>query len=183
MLRVRTVFTGVPGSPWLSTMYWADLETQDGANLAVARVGQFWTALGGQMKTTVRWDTEAEVDQLSVTGTLQGTYVTAPVGGNGLAADTLLPIATQALVRWSTSLVVAGRRLRGRTFLPGWTEAHSLNGVLEVAAKNTTQNAANTLIAHSAPSMVVWSPTHGTLANIDAASVWEQFAVLRSRRD
>ena len=179
--RVRTVFTGVQGSPWLSTLYFG---TSGTAADAVTAVGVFWSAVDGLMASTVNWTTEADVEEIGVGGDLISVDQTTPAAGSGSAtASTLLPPATQGLIRWRTGAVFGNRELKGRTFIPGLTEGDSTDGLLTSASRTTIQNAASALIADVNSALIVWSRRYAQQILVATATVPEQFAVLRSRRD
>lgn len=178
--RVRTEFTGIQGSPWLSTMYFG---TVGSAADAVAAVGTFWTAVQGLMNNSVNWATLPEVEEIGVDGTLIGIESTTPETGSGGSATDVLPPMTQALVRWRTGAVFGNRELRGRTFIPGLTESAAVDGNLDPTDAATIQTAAAALIADIDSALVIWSREHAQQILVATASVWSQFASLRSRRD
>lgn len=181
--RVRTVFNGPAGSPWLSTLYFdvAGGSAQQAANAA----GAFFTAIQGLMSTTVTWATEPDVTTVnSALGLATGSTPTTPVSGAGTVVTELLPRIAQGLVRWLTGSFPSGRQIRGRTFIPGLTESANTTGGVVVAGNRTTiQTAANNLIADANSTLNVWSRAHGTFYPVSTADVWTQFASLRSRRD
>lgn len=187
MYRVRTVFDGMQGAPWLNTLYF----DQGGgtAQQAVTAVGNFWGAVDALIDSEVNWRTEADVTDINpLTGQPTSVIQTTPVTGTGAAVGDALPVATQALVRWRTGFFSNGRERRGRTFVPALVEASGDNGKLLAASQTTIQTAAAALIADVNSILVVWSrpdlPTlNGGFSAVTASSVWEQFAVLRSRRD
>lgn len=182
MYRVRTTFGGVAGSPWISTMYF-DEAGGTPAN-AVTAVGTFWNAVDSLMETSVVWATLADVETVQAdTGNVTAVETTIPQTGNGVAATTGLPIASQMLVRWRTGVYVAGREVRGRTFIPGLATAVNSDGVPSGSAQTTVNNAASALVGALDAQLVVWSRTHGQARVVTVGSVWNQFAVLRSRRD
>ena len=186
MLRVRTVFTGVTGSPWLNTLNFGS-PTQTGsqmeADAAVVATGAFWGAVDALMGTQVAWSTLPDVLFLGDDGVASQAYATTPQSGVGATVSTLLPISTQAVVRLLTGLFIGGRQLRGRIFVPGLTEAANGGGVPEAATLSTITTAANTLNAATAPPLGVWSRVNATVEPVSAVSVWSQWGVLRSRRD
>lgn len=186
MIRVRTQFTVPQGGPYLSTMYFgtaAATATQAEADAAVAATGAFWNTVKGAMGTTVSYATLTEVAQLDVDGTLTGLFTTTPQTGTGVVAAQLLPYASQALVRWATGSFVAGKQIKGRTFIPGITKNGDTDGKLDGPTQTLIQGAANTLNGVTTPPLVVWSKRWALTATVSSASVWNQFAVLRSRRD
>lgn len=188
MYRVRTSLTGVQGSPWLSTMYFdvAGGTAQDAADA----VGVFWTAMDNSMVSAVQWATEAEVAQVNASnGNLVMVHATTPASGTGASATEVLPIATQALIRWRTGSIVNGREVRGRTFIPGLVEANNDSGSPTSTLVTNYSAAAAALIADANSTLVVWHrPTtpggsDGSKHDVVTGSMWTEFAVLRSRRD
>lgn len=186
MYRVRTVFSGMQGSPWLNTLFFN--EAGGTAQQAVTAVGTFWGAVDALIDSEVDWTTEPDVTLIdAVSGSPTGIVTTTPVTGTGSAVGDAVPAATQALVRWRTGAFPAGREVRGRTFVPALVEASNDNGKLLAASQTTIQTAAAALIADANSVLVVWKrpnpPAIGSYANVIASSVWGDFAVLRSRRD
>ena len=182
MFRIRTVFQGIQGAPWLSTMYFGE-GASNLAQDAVTAVGAFWGAVDAHISNLVNWSTESDVAVISDLGVLTGVDSTTPATGSGAAVADPLPMATQGLVRWRTGLIVLGRELRGRTFVPGLTESAAVDGGLAAAVQSDIQTAADALMADVNSALVVWSRTHSVSATAQAATVWSQFAVQRSRRD
>jgi phage tail tape-measure protein len=117
-------------------------------------------------------------------GALVGNYsVTAQSGGGSSNTDEV-PRTSQALVQWSTSVIINRRRLRGRTFIPGYVEAaNTTGGVPLPASMSSLQTAAAALIADTGNELRVYSRAHNTSAVVQGATTWDQWATLRSRRD
>lgn len=182
LYRVRTVFTGIAGTPYLSTMYF---RTIDGtAQQAVNAVGAFWGAVDGQMHTDLLWDTDSDVEVISdATGQIVSVQSTTPVSGGGALSGDILPPATQALIRWRTGSFVGGREIRGKTFIPGLTETAATSGQVTTATLTAFETAAATLQGTANANLVVYSRANNTHAEVVSSSCWAQFAVLRSRRD
>jgi hypothetical protein len=188
MYRVRTVFEGFQGTPWLSTLFFD--ENGGTAQQAANAAGAFWGAADALMDNEVNWRTEPDVAEIdAITGQLESVSSTTPVIGSGALTTLMLPVATQALVRWRTGIIVGDRELRGRTFVPGLGTASNDNGVLLAASQTTLQTAAAALIADANSVLVIWhrptSPgaSDGQAASVLTANVWGQFATMRSRRD
>jgi hypothetical protein len=185
-LRVRTQFLGVTGSPWLNTLNFlgaGSAPTQAEADLAVAKVGAFWGSVDNLMSTTVTWATLPDVAVIELDGVQTGAFSTTPATGAGSAADSILPFATQGLLRLLTNFFIGGRQLRGRIFIPGYTEASSNLGIPVVGATANWTAAGAVLAAATNPRLAVWSPTHTSASAVASTSAWGQWAVLRSRRD
>jgi hypothetical protein len=194
MARVRTIFTGVAGTPWYSNLYFADDGGTPIGSSAVGWVGDMWTAAGGAISNNLAWTIEAEVAQIDESdGELTGLTVTAGETGGGSASDDELPWQTQALGTWATDAFVHGRRVRGRLFWPGMGESNNTAGVPTSGLRAALAGYMNDLITDSAGTLVVWSrPFEGTEDNpartgtyhlVTGASVSAKWSVLRTRRD
>lgn len=182
MYRVRTVFTGVTGSPWVSTAFFG--EGSGTGQQAATAVGAFWSSVDSLMEVSVSWSTLADVEIVDAsTGQVTGVVNTTPVTGGGVAATTGLPVATQALVRWRTGVYVGGREIRGRWFIPGLATTANTDGAPSSTVLSTVNTAAATLLADANADLEVWSRKNGTAPVAVSGSCWNQFAVLRSRRD
>lgn len=180
MKRVRTIFSGVQGAPYYSNLYFGDGSL---ANACVTAVSTFFADMDGVISDQLAWTVQGTVVTMDpVTGDI--TSSEDVTGQNGFGADTgeIMPFATQALVRWHTGEYINGRELRGRTFIPAMTIVSDDQGVLLSTNLTTIQNAADGLIA-SGQNMLMWSKTHGETRVVTSADVWNQFAILRSRRD
>lgn len=185
MFRVRTVFTGLQGSPYLSTFYFHDaLPVGVTAQQAVTATGAFWNTVDAQLANTLSWSTEADVATVDqVTGDITASTGTTPVSGSGGAVGTNAPTAMQALMRWTTGVYVGGRQMRGRTFIPGLLTS-SISGNGPSAALVTAMNtAAANLINDPTVENLVWSRKNARADLVTAGSAWTTLAVLRSRRD
>lgn len=188
MYRVRTTFGGFAGSPYLSTMYFADpdgvLDTVHAQN-CVDAVAAFWGAVDANLHSSLTWVTEAEVAVLQpLTGDQTDSIPTTPANGVGGQTGGQAAHATQGLVRWGTGVWVAGRQIRGRTYIPGIAVARmSSSGLPDSTFTTATATAANALLADADAPLGVWSKKNGTFNEAVSASVWSEFAVLRSRRD
>jgi hypothetical protein len=126
-------------------------------------------------------DTEVDIINPS-TGQLTGALTVTSTLITGGSADNPLPNATAGLVRWRTGSFSGGRELRGRTFIPGITEAsNDANGNPSSTMLSAINAGSLALITNSA--LAVWSPTYGSVAPATSTSMWTEFAVLRSRRD
>lgn len=183
MHRVRVVWAGpatVGGG--LTTLYFASPATT--ATQAVTAAATFLGAIDARMKNTVSWATEADVYEIDeVTGAVTGLNTTTPQTGTGGLTDDLLPPEVQGLLRLRTNTIAGTSFVQGRLFIPGLTVASNNNGVVNPTTLSTLNAAAAALIADSTTLWGVWSRTHGTFAPVDTATLWTQFAALRSRRD
>jgi hypothetical protein len=182
MFRVRVTFSGVTGVPFLATHYLNSGGALTAAN-AVAGVGAFWTSLAGSMSSAHTWSTGTVVETVDpATGQPTGITAVTAVTGAGAQGGDQLPFATQGLMTWRTGQFLGGREIRGRTFIPGPTVAHTTNGVPTAAYKTALNAAAATYVAGVTFAPCVYSRKNATTALLTAASAWDTWAVLRSRR-
>lgn len=182
MLRVRTQITSSSGGPYLNTFYFGTADSQAGAESAVTAVSVFWQTIKARWATTMAYATETEVAQLNVAGDVVAVYSVPSLNGTGTVAGVPLPFATQGLIRWRSGVYVAGKEIRGRTFVPGPLTADQTNGLPQAAYVNAVNGAA-TALRTSGAGLVVWSKKNATTAIVNGNSVWTNFASLRSRRD
>jgi len=95
-----------------------------------------------------------------------------------------LPPATQGLIEWRTGFFVGGREIRGRTFIPGLSNSSSAaNGVPTSTWLTLAAAASTAIIGWTSSDFVVYSPTKHQKALVTAGQPWNEWAVLRSRRD
>ena len=186
--RLRTVWSGVAGSPYYTNLYFLTDATgtgmQDSCDAWTDLIDAFSTSLATSLVPTIDADVpliDSTNNTLTGSTTVSGATVDCDGGGD------LMPPATQGLIRWRTDAVVAGRRLRGRTFLPGMTEGDGNAGGAVLPALKVSMDGylATTFIpaTQAAAPLVVYGPTHFAFSEVVSGDMWEQFAVLRSRRD
>jgi len=186
MLRSTVLLTGVAGAPYYSTLHWGG--TTDGEAQAAADAhGHFWNQLQARLRSTMTATVAEEVALVDVaTGQILELF---PVTGGSVAfSDTgePLPPSNQALLRLRTGIYVAGRELRGRLNVPGCMEDDSSGGVPSgslITAVEAAWTFAMTTSGGAAGGPVVYSDTHHVSAPVSFVSMWNQWAVLRSRRD
>lgn len=181
---LRTVWDGVAGAPYYTTLA---VDASDPGNIDQVRDAweDFLQDQASNIDTRIAANIQGDVPVVDLaTGTLVRVETITPaiIDMNGLGD--ILPASTQGLCRLRTGLVVGGRRLRGRLFLPGMTEANSTAaGVPSSALQSDVDAALTLLITASAGAWVVYSRTHQAISSVTTASLWSQWAVLRSRRD
>jgi len=189
VLRVRTIWASPTGGPYFTNHYF--LVGSDGdavtAQAAATAVGDFWESIDATINLAVAWSVQVNVDLLdSTNGALLDTFAVIAASGAGDSTGDMLPSAAQGLVRWATDAVIDGRRVRGRTFIPGVSEAFAAAGVPAPTFLSTALTAATTLAGQD---LSVWHrptgdpPSGGAAVPVTGAAVWNQFAVLTSRRD
>lgn len=184
MLRVRTVTSGVAGVPWYTNWYFGTADTQGNADAAVAKVAAFWDAVDGLMDNACTMLTETEVAVVDpATGDLTGVFSTAGDTETGDSAATPLPYANQGMITWNTGIFLAGRRFRGRTFIPGLTsDVLDTDGTF-TGGTITGFNAGSTALIASTPVLLVYSRTHHVAHTVTGSLITDKPAILTSRRD
>ena len=180
MLRLAINFTGV--NEGTSIMHFTPAEDDlTAAQAAADAVDDFIVSFLGFVSNAqlAQVDTEVLVVNES-TGQTTGVLPVTSEARTGTDAANALPNATMALFRWRTGVFFAGREIRGRTFWPGLTEtSNSATGNFSGAADLTAD--ATAFIAAS--DLAIYSPTRGIATNVTVGTCWDEFAVLRSRRD
>jgi len=161
---------------------------EDGAaNTAIGWLEDFYNLIAPLTPTTCSFSFEGTAVEIAVEEPtmLEGldTWTTS-----GTSANDYLPPANCIVVGWRTSL--ATRSGRGRTFLgPFANNVSDATGTPSSGALSTIRGAADALVSASTGAdpegvaVAVWSPTDNLARDITGASVRDQFAVLRSRRD
>lgn len=185
MFRVRTVHTGVAGSPYYTNMFFASDSTLTTAQDCVDAVDSFWNALDLYINSALQGIIPAGTTEIDAT-TGQPIFVQPTTQATQSYSNTnaLLPRATQGLIRWNTGVFVNGRQIMGHSFIPGICEDHNAaGGNPDSAVIAAMQNAANALIADTGNILGVYSRASGTFAIATSASVQPGWGQLRSRRD
>lgn len=184
MARVRTVFTGVPGTPWYSNILFDnDVAAEQAAHDAVAT---FWDDMSALMTSRVSYEVEGDVTIIdSSTGQPVGVVTVSPASGIGGLTTDPLPYQTQALVRLNTGEWVGGRQIVGHMYIPGLTEtANNVAGVLQDTTAASIQASAETMTTEPGnPTQVVFSRKNLAAYHVQTWQVPQTWAVLRSRRD
>lgn len=188
MYRVRTVITGYGSYPALSTMYFN--ESGGTAQNAADAVRAFWAGFAGTLGNGLTCQVQLDVALINASdGALTGstTVTSAVLAFTGSGEP--LPFATQGLIKWNTGVVLDRRFVRGRTFIPAFTETAQTTGAPTSTIITLMETQAANLIANATSELVIWHqpvgvPPAGGVAVVAAnARGWEKWAVLRSRRD
>ena len=194
IMRIRYQITGPGGLPGLHTTFWKGAAAvpvaADAADVA-GRVRAFWNSFAPQLANTVTVSPVGPADVLDEpTGQLLSQLAIgspANVVGTGTGE---LPKATMVLLKYSTSIVINGRFLRGRSFIGPLGTGANTGGVV-VAATNTALITASVFLGTgaTASSHQVWhrptqlSPSSGQASAVTSYGTNTEFSVLRSRRD
>lgn len=186
MLRVRTVATGVAGTPYYTNLHFAG-EDQAAAQDAYDRVRAFWSAIALQLRTGLVIDVDNAVTQIDLsTGEPTGVLTVTDAGNvAGGGAAEALPPATQALVTFRTGQYVGGRAIQGRMFIPALTEnVNDASGSLRGETASLITSAAQGLLdGDPGVGLSIYSRKNFISAAATSATCQTKWAVLRSRRD
>jgi hypothetical protein len=152
-----------------------------------ARVRNAFVAVQAQVPAGVTWDFPGEVTELdTATGTLIAVHTfTKPADLTSTGSATSWARPAGGRVDWFTDGIVAGRRLRGRSFLVPLTGAsYDGTGTLVTGAITALSAFAAARLATSASvAAAIWSRTHGVSFDVTSFDVPDEVAILRSRRD
>lgn len=187
IMRARFVGTG-PASqdPCLLQTYWLP-NTAGGsvadATEALARVRAFLQANITNLYTNMVYTATDACDVFDVaTGVLTGTFTGAhPANVVGTGTGDPLSPALAWIIRWSTSGIVNGRRLQGRTYLgiPSEGRSDSPGGTPSAAGVGVMNTAATTILTPLVTNtqLAIWhkptlaAPGTGSLAVVTAGTV------------
>lgn len=182
--EINTVWTGPGHSPKVNVMYFFGDTGQAGIR---AFIGDFWTAISGNISNDVQWSVAREGKVLNdQTGDVVSWWNDAStVSGVGANNNEILPDSTQLLLQWFTGQVVNNRRLRGRTYVPGLGSNMLVDGNVQEAYRTTVRGAQQTFLT-DAPLMVWHRPVSGSASGqalpVIDGDVWKEWAVQRRRR-
>lgn len=198
--RVNCAWQNWPGAPGLTTFF-----LTDATQTKVDAIRTFFNSIAGVIPSGLTIQVPASGDELNIgDGTIAATWsvATTPTVVTGSGAGAYAGNAG-AVIHWLTSVVIGGRRVRGRTFIvPMISTQYETNGSLTSAAITTLTNAATTLSTSLGTSLVVYSrpvqahtkydpktgtPTvvaarGGTTASVSGIRVPDLAVSLRSRR-
>lgn len=182
MYRVQQIATGVAGSPYYLTAYF---DSTQGTAQAAATAWR--EAIGNAAANFVAPYTYQPISFVDLVDPVSGNTVGVETVSVPLIAFTAsgdpLPPATSLLLRWRTGVYIGGREIRGRTNIARLDEAAATAGVVTAANLAAWQARQDALISSLTCQHVIYSPKNGLWANSLSGTPWNQFAVLRSRRD
>jgi hypothetical protein len=173
--------TGV-GGVGVSNFY-----TIDSVDVTV-ELGTFFNAIKGVFPNVVTWQVPSTGDVLQIDN---GKIIAGWVGGTAATVSGTSAAAyvagTGAFVRWATSGVIDGRRVKGRTFLcPLLTGSFDTQGTLN-NTDVTTLNAAAVALAGSGKLLIYSRPSgpgavDGATSLVTGAQVPDKVTSLHTRR-
>lgn len=188
--RITVDWTGGKVGTGFSNLFFS--VSASSAQVAADSVRTFFSnsySVGALLPTGVVLSFRPVVDTIELTnGELTSTTaITTPAPITGSDSGRYAAVAG-ACVSWRTGDFVAGRRVRGRTFLvPLGSQGLQADGTIDTTALGFIQSAATALIT-AAPELVVWRrPTSHAAADgsahiVGAATVSDKTAFLSSRR-
>lgn len=182
LYRVTQVATGVAGSPYYLSAYFAQ---SGGTAQAAASAWRAFLSAGVSTYTAgLIFQAVSDVTLVDpVTGDTTGTTPVTLASVTHTGAGDTLPPATQGLARFRTGQYIAGHEIRGRVNIPCQSESDSTLGAPSSSWQTTWNARLATLITGGTYTHAVYSPKNGCWATTTAASMWSQWAVLRGRRD
>lgn len=169
--------------PGLTTFYFAEAHTGFASD-----VSDFFQAVDAYLPIGITVTVPSDGDLIDVaTGDLTGTWSESASGPGVGAGFGAFPAGVGARVRWSTSGIVAGRRVRGSTFLcPLVNSSFGTDGTIDPTALTNLQAAADALVTASGSNMKIWSRPvpgrAGEASTVVDASLPDRVSWLRSRR-
>lgn len=184
MLRTTVRMAGpLDGTPYFSITHHIG-EGSTAASAAQSKVMDFWGDLAPSMGDGLVISVVESALVAEPTGQKADEYpiTAAPVEGSATAE--LLPPSNQALLRLKTGIFLGGRQVSGRIFVPALNLDASDGGRLNPATPAILEAAVtNNLIGTDDGDLQVYSKKNGAAYNVTSVSCWEEWAVLRSRRD
>lgn len=199
--RVKTILTGFAGAPGVSTHHFTKTSVVGWdyfAPHAITQVHDAWEAAKSIFPQGMEMEVQASVDILDVdTGEILSTIMGTAASTTGTGDLGYGPLSAGICVTFRTAGVVAGKHVRGRTFLvPVYLGAIDTDGSPTSGALTTADSFGDTIAGVSTTNLlpVVYSrPVHATLSGptprlgtthqITSVTISDKFAVLRSRRD
>nr|CRY97464.1 hypothetical protein [uncultured prokaryote] len=178
--KVQCIVTGVAGAPYYITGYFDKL-VHDAESAQAA-----WVSLlapsGGGIPTGATFTFDGSIETVGPDGTIVSVDNIASVTVTGSKTSDRAPAECQILFRWKTGVYPSGRQVQGRT---NWPFVYTADLDPAGNLKSTTITAWNSTINSflGAGGFVVRSAKNDKFYDVDAYSVWNKTAVLRSRRD
>jgi hypothetical protein len=182
--RVRSIVTGVAGTPRYSNLYFQGPSAPD--EDYVHAVNSMWTVVLGRILTGLTITVEGAItvinsstgDIVDVGGFTNHTLTTSGGGGE-------LPPATCGLAQFHTGKYVAGRELRGRMYLPYPNAGDMTNGAPDASYISAWSSAFDTMnmTGQANGAWCIYSPKNHLNELVSSHSIWNKYAVLRSQRD
>nr|CRY96203.1 hypothetical protein [uncultured prokaryote] len=186
MLRIRSVVTGVPGSPAYINMFFGG-STQADAQEAADRVTEFFTDIKLIMSGGCIVTLDQDVPIIDPASGNTTAVVSVDAGAIAMSVgSTIVPRVAQILIQLATGAYVGSRAVHGRLNIPfANAEALGTRGEVSPTVQGQMEAAAEVLrVGGSAGNnWGVFSPKNGVFYDATDVSVWREWAILASRRD
>jgi hypothetical protein len=196
MAKVTINWTGLPGGPGYTNLYFQDITggsaiDQTVVDSAVSKTDAWLGVFRASLPNNITTQVSATVEAIEeTTGALVGFWTGTPAAAAVGTGGTTYAAGAGAVVSWYTSTVKNGRRIRGRTFMVPLAGASYQDDGTIVNSKFTSWNTATTtLIATGASAELgVWSrpsspgASDGDWALVTSFRIPDMVAMLTSRR-
>lgn len=120
------------------------------------------------------------------TGQLIGAWTSATLPiVTGTNSGQAVPDTSQLLIRWTTGIVVNGRFVQGRSYIPGLTVGAISGGNVLPATGTSWDTALATFVGANLGFSIWHRPVNGAggqAVPVTAGQTWNEWAVLRRRR-
>lgn len=181
-ILVRT--TTPAGGGRLNVTYWDSIHPVASQLTALKN---FFEAIKPHFAGTCTYQVEGTGREMNeVTGTLTGIWTSpAPAVTTGAGGTSITPDAVQTLFRWNTGIIIGGRFVQGRTFVPGIISGSTSGGNVSVAALAALNTAATNFVGANIGFGIWHRPVGGSggvLVPVVGGTTWSELAVLRRRR-
>lgn len=189
--RWRVTHTGTAFNGGGISTFYQNVATAGTLSASSTALQTFWNDVKSQVITGTTSAFDGVVEEIDDSdGSLIALQSAPTFSVAGTATGDLLPFATQAMIRWKTSLVVPAsgpgtksHLLAGRTFIGGQVESSSTSGSGPTSGSLAGYNAAAATFVASVFTPNIWSRSGGTSGAVTVGTCSPTWAVLRSRRD
>ena len=182
--RYRVELAGLAGGPGLMTYHFGPTIGTSDPQDCVDAVRGFIGAIDVFTSTAITFNGGNEMEVIDMATDQQtGSLAVTPWSEAGDDSATALPPATQMLVRWTTDVFSGGRRVQGKTFLPGFCEDSNETAGTPQSAVVAAVTAGAVALADAGVGLVVYSRVNHLAAAVESANVWTKWAILAGRRD
>lgn len=187
MLEVITEWAGPQGSGLRSIMYF-DGGTVGELSAARGDLNAFWGGMSGVLSDQYTWNISPAARVLAPNngGLIDVVSDVSVLSGAGAQAQQPVPDASQVLTQWRTGIVLGGRFLQGRTYVPGLTTGSITAGNITPVVVAALNGVVSDFLAASGGQFGIWHrPTGGSGGSwspVVSGAVWGELAVQRRRR-
>jgi len=184
LARVRVVWSGTPVvGGGVSTFYWNEAHTGFVADLS----GMF-TTMVSRFPSGLTWTCENTGDLIDVeTGAISGSWTDGSNWSVSGSSASVYAAGVGARIRWQTSGMSNGRRVRGSTFLvPLVAAGYDTDGTLTSAFVTGLQSAAGSLLTNSEGNLRIYTRpvagSGGRASTVVGFTLPDKVSWLRTRR-